>query len=74
MTGIRSTFAQAATGAGRLLDALRPTPGTPEGALMLGLVLVAMGFFVADVPALALLVPGIVTVAVALGFSFRRAR
>lgn len=39
-----------------------PEPGTTEGAVMLGLVLLAVGFVLADLAPLALLVPGAVLV------------
>jgi hypothetical protein len=43
-----------------------PEPGTTEGAVMLGLVLLAAGFLVADLAPLALIVPGTVLVLVGL--------
>lgn len=46
----------------RLAAPFRPEPGTTEGAVLLGLVLLAGGFAVADLWPLALLVPGAVLV------------
>jgi hypothetical protein len=45
-----------------VIGALAPTPGTTEGAVMLGLVLLAAGFAVAGMPQLALIIPGAVLV------------
>lgn len=56
----------------RLALALRPEPGTTEGAVMLGLALIAAGFLVAGLVPLALGVPGVLLVAVGLGFDLRR--
>ncbi len=56
----------------RLVLALRPEPGTTEGAVMLGLVLIAAGFLAAGLVPLALGVPGLLLVAIGLGFSLRR--
>lgn len=41
-----------------ICDAVRPEPDTTEGAVSLGLLLVAGGLLVAGLPALALIVPG----------------
>ena len=57
-----SRLRAAAAGVGDLLARLwapfRPEPGTTEGAVMLGLVLLFVGFMVAAQPALAFIVPG----------------
>jgi len=45
-----------------IIDALTPTPGTTEGAVMAGLVLLAAGCIVAGMPQLALIIPGAVLV------------
>lgn len=45
-----------------LIAALAPEPGTTEGAVTLGLLLLAGGFVVAGVPHLALIIPGAVLV------------
>lgn len=52
----------------------RPTPGTTEGAVMLGLALLAAGFLAAGLVPFALGVPGGLLVVIGLGFSLRRAR
>lgn len=52
----------------------RPTPGTTEGAVMLGLALLAAGFLAAGLVPFALGVPGACLIAIGLGFSLRRAR
>lgn len=41
-----------------------PEPGTTEGAVMLGMALLAAGFVIADLVPLALLVPGALLVAI----------
>ncbi len=43
-----------------------------EAAVLVGMVLLAAGFLVANMPALALLVPGTLYVAIGLGFNLRR--
>jgi hypothetical protein len=45
-----------------VIDALTPTPGTTEGAVMAGLLLLVAGFVVAGLPQLALIIPGSVLV------------
>lgn len=48
-----------------LWGAVRPEPGTTEGAVTVGLAMVSLGLLVAGLPALALIVPG--TALAALG-------
>ena len=73
-----SRFRRAADALGNLFGrgwaVIRPEPGTTEGAVMIGLVLLAAAFIAAGLIPLALGVPGAVLVAVGLGFSLRRTR
>ncbi len=55
MTRLASRLAAAVSAA---WGAVSPEPGTTEGAVMAGLVLIAAGLLVAGLPALALIVPG----------------
>lgn len=64
MTRIRSLLARAAA-------PFIPAPGSTEGAVMLGLVLLAAGFAVAGHPALSLIVPGATLVAIGALPAFR---
>lgn len=50
--------------AGRLVAPFRPEPGTTEGAVYGGMLLIAIGFAVADLWPLAFLVPGAILVLV----------
>lgn len=54
-----------------LVNALRPEPGTTEGAVMLGLLLLGIGLALVWVP-LALIIPGLLILAIGLGFSLQR--
>ena len=66
-----------------LIGAIRPQPGTTEGAVMAGIALIGTAFLAAAIltPALAGLlvplaigVPGLLVLAVGLGFDLRRTR
>jgi hypothetical protein len=63
----------AATGVGWIELMVVPESGE-EAAVLVGMALLAGGFLVAGVPALALLVPGTLYVAIGLGFNLRRGR
>jgi hypothetical protein len=56
---------------GRAVAPFRPAPGTTEGAVQLGLVMLALGLGMVWIPA-ALIVPGSLLVAIGLGFTLRR--
>lgn len=56
---------------GHLLGALRPEPGTTEGAVMAGLAMLGAGFALVW-PPLGLIVPGTIVVAIGLGFTLQR--
>ena len=57
-----------------LLRAFLPEPGTTEGAVMLGLLLLAAGFVLADLAPLALIIPGAVLVGIGALPVLRRPR
>ena len=72
MRRLRRALASAAAAIGGLLSAFRPAPGTTEGAVMLGLVLLSGGFLLADLAPLALIVPGVVILAIGTLPALRR--
>lgn len=59
---IASALRQVAGAVARLVRAFLPEPGTTEGAVLLGMLLLAAGFVAADLAPLALLVPGAILV------------
>lgn len=72
MTRLRAAAAAIAALSARVAAPFRPEPGTTEGAVMLGLALLAGGFAVAGLWPLALGVPGALLFAVGLGLDLRR--
>lgn len=72
MTRIRALATALAALVVRAVAPFRPEPGTTEGAVMLGLALLASGFAVAGLWPLALGVPGALLFAVGLGLDLRR--
>jgi hypothetical protein len=62
MKTIRAMASGAVSLAGRLARAFLPTPGTTEGAVYTGMVLLAAGFLVAGMAPLSLLIPGAILV------------
>lgn len=74
MTTLRRLTSDLRDLVGRALVPFRPAPGTTEGAVMLGLVLIAAAFVVAGLLPLALGIPGACLVMIGLGFSLRRGR
>lgn len=69
---IRRRLEAVASRLAALWGRIRPEPGTPEGPLTFGLLLLAAGFLAAGLIPLALGVTGAILVAISLGFTFRR--
>lgn len=59
MKGFRTSIAAAI---GRVIAPLRPTPGTTEGAVLIGMLLLAVGLVLADLVPLAFIIPGAILV------------
>lgn len=68
MSVVRSAFAVV----GRVVGAFTPEPGTTEGAVMLGIALLAVGFVIGGYVPLAFIVPGALLVAIGVHPLIRR--
>lgn len=66
MTALRRSLSAVRDLVVAIVSPFVPEPGTTEGAVMLGLALVAAGFVVAGLVPLALIVPGSVLVVVGI--------